>query len=191
MTKIKFIEQGASADIFDIGENKILKAYYRRSHTDDMVTNWHDHDALSEAYFRVEAKVYELLQTISKIEKYIPRFYGLTDPVKLLNNVTNNNHKYLKGCGILLEYIPGQAEKVSRLPIDIKEKAEVILEEISASINGLHVWDASFFTPGTRSLFTLIDFGTWEGFAEYQIALNEEGTLSEELRTSLSNEWAT
>lgn len=182
------IARGASANVFAIGSGRVLKAFRRKAHTSGPVSEWRDHDAMTRAEFRAEARAYEWLQKYPELERFVPRYFGEADPIALLPHVGNAASCYIAKCGLILEYIPGVASKLVHLEPSIRAKVEDFLERFQEEAQMGDVWDSSCFVPGTRAEFTVVDFGTWNGFAEYQLCLNEAGTLTLELRARLERE---
>lgn len=187
---VNIIGNGASADIYTLGNGRVLKAFLRKSYTEAAVVDWADHDAMTKAEFRFEALSYERLQFFHKLEIFAPKFFGRADPIKLLSDDPGAESRYVEGCGLLLEYIPGAALKLARLDLLIKLRVEELLERFRDVLGIRDVWDGSCFIPGNRAEFTVIDFATWNGFYDYQVELNETGRLSPVLRARLEGECA-
>ncbi|MEQ9342369.1 MAG: hypothetical protein RIN53_04805 [Gammaproteobacteria bacterium] len=186
MQKFKKIESGGFADIYQISESQVLKAYRSQLQAHNPMGNMEDHDLVTQAHFRAEANAYESLQRFEKFKPYLPRFYGIADPCSLLQNQQESG-KFVEGCGLLLEFLPGRAVKICNLEQDIKVTAENVLDEISEILENLNVWDSSAFSPGTQSEVTLIDFALWES-QEYEEYLFDHKELSQAMRSKLLRE---
>jgi hypothetical protein len=187
MSELKILDRGGCADIFIMPEGRILKAFRRRSHTNDLdlVQNWVDHDAVTRAQFRAEALAYERLQSFPALAMYAPRFFGLMDPLQLLG--PGKEDSYVHNCGLILEFIPGRAQKLAHLEKSVEEKVALIIEQIRDSLGLDQVWDASCFVPGSRTAFTVIDFAYWNA-EYYEMALAAHGALGLEDRAKLERE---
>jgi hypothetical protein len=83
--------------------------------------------------------------------------------------------------------IPAKAKKLAYLDEKIKEKVESVAEEIRDNLDIDNVWDASYFYPGTRAEFTLIDFAQWDSHV-YECFLYENLILNPDLRDKLERE---
>lgn len=182
----KKISQGGFADIYRVSEDRVLKAFRRKPHANRPVTNWEDHDLVTEAHFRAERNAYEEIHRHSDLEKYIPRYFGEADPSRIIRTESTDN-EYVKGCGILMEYIPGEAIKLAHLEPNIQTEVELVVDQFSEILNNVNVWDASCFCPGTRAKFTVIDFALWES-EEYENLLYHNSSLSREIREKLVRE---
>lgn len=190
VTVLRFLNYGDTADVFSLGNACVLKAFRRKAHSVHPVADWDEHDALTRAYFRAEVTTYERLQDLPELSLYVPQYYGHADPLQVLRDVPNVEARYVGGCGILMEKIHGPAVKVSRLEPAIQKEVKTILEEIRDRARAPNVWDSSCFLPGTRSPFTVIDFASWGGSLRYERILETGGTLSEQLRAQLEQEYA-
>jgi hypothetical protein len=182
------IASGASADVFAIGSGRVLKAFRRKAHTSGPVSEWRDHDAMTQAEFRGEARAYERLQKCPELERFVPRYFGEAGPIALLSHVADASSRYIATCGLILEHIPGVASKLDCLEPTMLATVEALLERFREEAQIGNAEDSSCFVPGTRARFTVVDFGTWGGFAEYQRCLNKTGTLTTELRARLDRE---
>ena len=106
----------------------------------------------------------------------------------MLTDVPAANTRYIADCGFVLEYIPGTPIKLVHLNPTIRCQVEDLLERFEEEVRLGHVWDSSCFVPGTRADFAVIDFAGWDGFASYQLRLNDVGTLTANMRACLENE---
>lgn len=176
---------GSFADIYALPEGRVLKAYRRKSHVNRVVRIGDDHDLLTAAHFEAEVRAYEWLQSIKELEKYLPCYFGRADPVEFLQ-LDPTDVRYVRNCGIVLELIPGRAEKVAHLEQTIQKEVEAVLKMLSEALPEVNVWDASCFVPGTRAKFALIDFALFESF-EYETYLHDSDCLSPKLRDKLRN----
>lgn len=179
---------GSFADVYVLPEGRALKAYRRKSHVNRVVRIGDDNDLLTAAHFEAEVRAYELLQSIKELEKYLPRYFGRADPAECLE-LDPADLRYVRNCGIVLERIPGRAEKVAHLDQTIQKEVEAVLKMFSEVLPRVNVWDASCFVPGIRAEFSLIDFALFESL-EYETYLHEYDSLSPKLRDKLLNVYA-
>lgn len=177
-------DSGGFADIFKLPNEKVLKAYRRKQYANRQEINQDDHDLVTLAHCRAEVRAYEILQNVDDINIYIPKYYGMVDPH---NYLSGNKDKYVKNCGLILEFIPGIAKKLNFLDESIKEEAERVTSKIEELVLNVHALDASFFKPGLRAEFTLIDFSLWDS-SDYECYLYENYSLSPKLRSILESE---
>lgn len=184
----RVIAQGAYADIISLGESRVLKAFRRKSYTALPVTEWADHDAITKAEFRAEAKAYENLANFPELKLYAPIYFGNVDPLDVLLELHDTKSLYVSGCGIIIEHIPGEAIKLAHLEESLKFKVEALLERFRDEVGMGYVWESSCFFPGTHADFTVIDFDTWDGYSKYQNELIKYGCLSATLRSQLERE---
>lgn len=186
MNASRKLDHGGCADIFLLPEERVLKAFRRRRHTHEEVSSWADHDAITRAQFRAEAKAYEQLQGSSSLEIYVPKYFGRIDPVKCLDS---SDEAYVRGCGIILEFIPGKAQKFAHLDKVLEQQVATVVEQVRDALGLDQVWDGSCFVPGTRAPFTIIDFALWNAM-DYEMALAEERNLTPMERARLDREHA-
>lgn len=179
MAKYRKIDSGAFADIYDLENGTVLKAFRRKSHIHGAVVDWYDHDLLTKAHFVAEARAYESISDQHDLSKYIPKYFGRANPVELLGS-----DEYVMGCGFIIEFIQGRAVKLCYATSDILEVLNKVVDELSVLLTGVNVGDASYFSPGLRAGFTLIDFALWES-ADYECYLFDNGTLSGSLKEEL------
>lgn len=181
------LASGAFADVLDMRDGTVVKAYRRQPHTSRPVEDWRDHEALTRGFFEAEAAAYERLSGHPELRVFAPRFLGRIDPAQISDLAEPPEEGYVRHCGFRLERIPGKDVKVSRLPEPLRAEVEMILERLRDEVQAGHVWDASCFVPGSRSPFTLIDFATWDDFTDLQMLLEQQGCLSDEQRAELSS----
>src|SRR4051812_29093726 len=122
------IASGAYADILALGGGRVLKAFRRKSQTAAPVLDWADHDAMTRAEFRAEARSYERLAAFPELELFAPRYFGRANPLDLLSEVADSPSRYVAGCGIVLEQIPGAASKLVDLEPSLQLRVEALLE---------------------------------------------------------------
>ena len=127
--------------------------------------------------------MYEHLQSVPDVLPYIPRYYGRVDPITLGLPQDLPKGPHLSGCGLRLERINGQDEKIAHVAPPLLQQAEAVLERVNDLIARLDVWDASCFHPGSQAAFTLIDFGLAEDYGVLSDALEKQGALSEHVTT--------
>jgi hypothetical protein len=180
------LDYGGSADVFLLSEDRVLKAFRRRRHTHEEVSGWADHDAITRAQFRAEARAYEQLQSSPSLEIYAPKYFGRVDPVEYLGS---SEEVYVRGCGIVLEFIPGRAQKFAHLDGFLEPQVAIVVEQMRDAFGLDQVWDGSCFVPGTRAPFTIIDFALWNA-ENYEMALAEERNLTPNERARLDREHA-
>jgi hypothetical protein len=182
----KVIASGASSDVLDLCDGRVLKAFRRISYTDAPVREWRDHEVLTRAVFHNEAVAYEKLQQHPDLCVYAPEYFGRLDPVEIGLPAGFLAERYVAGCGILLERIAGVATKIARLPLALRDKAELVLEEIRDRIAPGNVWDCSCFVPGSRAQLTFIDFALWEKLGHFSAHLAVNGRLDEAQRRHIA-----
>lgn len=180
------VESGGYANIVCLGDGRVLKAFRRKNHTHEPVGTWSDHDAVTRAIFRAEARAYERLQTLPSLEPYVPRYYGRANPGVILG-LPPDDMTYVTDCGLILEFVPGRARKLAHLAPAEEEQVAAVVEQIRDSVGIDNPWDASCFIPGARKGFTVIDFAYWNA-AEYEMALTDGRVLSAEMRERLERE---
>lgn len=162
-----------------------MKAFRRRTHTNDVVHDWTDHDAITKAQFRGEALAYERLQSLDSLAVYAPQYFGRVDPLAVLG--TDGHQRYVAPCGIVLEFIPGRAKKLAHLDPATEVRVAEIVEQFRDSLGIDNVWDASCFVPGSRADFTVIDFAYWYA-GDYEMALSANDFLRQDERIKLERE---
>jgi hypothetical protein len=182
----KLIASGASSDVLDLGDGRVLKAFRRISYTDLPVEDWQDHEALTRAVFHNEAVGYEKLQQHADLCVYAPEYFGCLDPIVIGMTAGFPPERYVAGCGIVLEQISGVATKIAHLPVALRVSAEHVLEEIRDRITPGNVWDCSCFVPGSRAQITLIDFALWEKLGHFSAGLGVKGRLNESHRRCIA-----
>jgi hypothetical protein len=169
---------GAFADVIDLGDGTVAKAYRRRRHTVRADIPLDLHDRLTRRLFQVEAQAYDQLQGVPELETYLPRYFGRLDPAAL-GLPTSGQEEHLQGCGIRLERLVGSEDKIGNLPAELLNEAESVLKRIHESIGRAWVWDACAFYPGSRRALTLIDFALWRDLAEVTEFLEVDGYLAD------------
>lgn len=181
----KVIASGASSDVLDLCDGRVLKAFRKISYTDAPVREWRDHEVLTQAVFQNEAVAYEKLQQYLDLCVYAPEYLGRLDPIEIGLAAGFPAERYVAGCGILLERIAGVATKIARLPLTLRAKAELVLEEIRDRIAPGNVWDCSCFVPGSRAQLTFIDFALWEKLGHFSAHLAMNGGFDEAQRRDI------
>ena len=140
MQEYRKINFGACADIFEIPGGRVLKAYRRTAYATKSVHDWEDHDLVTEAYFRAEALAYERLQSMAELMSYTPEYFGRADPIELLP-IESVSEQFVKVCGLILEFIPGEAIKLNRLERTTRLKGTDLFfrmrEKDSAAVVGI------------------------------------------------------
>jgi hypothetical protein len=183
---VSILEAGNFADILDLGDGTVVKAFRRLGHTHRTDIAQEDQDALTRGFFLNEARAYEALQNHPDLEVFVPRFEGRMDPTQLEVPGQTGANVYVAGCGLRLERIHGEAVKIAHLAPDMQTRVEEVLETMQERIGLRDPWDGSCFVPGSRAVFTVIDFATWNDWYEYYEMLEERGTLTESARRRLS-----
>ena len=176
------IGRGASADVFDLGDNTVVKAYRRIRQTQGPVRNWDDHEFMSRQFFATEVRAYERLQARPDLAEYTPRFFGPIELSEYDLHSSSPDEPLIPGCAFRLERIDGRDTKISQVPSPLQQRIEAILEDIRDTVERIHVWDCSCFVPGPRTDFVVIDFGVWEDWADPQIYLDKHGVLPHDIR---------
>ena len=179
------IGNGDFADVFDMGDGTVVKAFRRLQHTGGDVGDWIDEDALTTELYAAEARAYERLQQICDLALFTPVYYGRIDPCNLPDLTAHEQCKYVSGCGIRLERISGTAVKFGLQDRERKEEMRGVLERIETELAPGNVWDSSCFVPGSRQWFTLIDFAVWDNFDDCVEVLYEQGTFTRQQREQL------
>lgn len=171
---------GAFSEVFDLGDGRVLKAFKDIALS---VAPEADCRLIPTVAFAAEYLAYQRLQAHDDLEPYAPRFFGAASPNDFPLDSTES---YSSGCGLLLERIPGEAQKLSRLPKPIQRKADDVLEAMQARVGIDDPWDGSAFVPGTRRPFTVIDFATpSDRFYALDKIVSSHGTVSGEFEQVL------
>lgn len=181
MEKPQLIEKGAFADIWDLNDGTVFKAFrsVARSHGD--IVDIRDHDLLTSVFCAKEISAYRNLKDVSGIKEYIPTFYGKENPYDILVDVDGI---YVENAGFLLEKVSGKDSKIAHLSQSEKDLVEPVLWEISHCTEDLIVWDASCFFISENN-FKIIDFALWESSSVYECYLYDHGVLNEEQKSYL------
>jgi hypothetical protein len=182
MLKAKFIVRSGMADIWDLGDGTILKAFRQspRSHR-LCINDMSDHNLLTRFICDQEIKAYKLLSKNIELSKYIPIFYKEYDPSVL----DTKDVKYVQGAGFILEKLDGKDCKINELEIEKRNAINPILCEIDTVLSELNlsIQDASCFYISSE-LFKIIDFAYWD-YSDYSCALYDSDHLNKELRNKL------
>lgn len=180
---IKVIGKGGFAEVLDIGNGRVLKAYLKKSRAHGPVRCWEDHDLLTSVFFAKEVQAYRSVMSMDSIRHNFPCFYGVEDP-RLW--IPNHGNRYVPGCGIILERIPGKDRKLAHLPEAIEKRVSAVLEEALSSLREVNVWDASCFVEPNDEGIKIIDFGLWDRSSDYEVYLSDYGSFTEKQRKDLS-----
>ncbi len=182
----ELIDTGGCADVIMFARGKALKAFRRISYSHDPVMDWADHCAITRAKYRAEARAYRQLQQIPELAKYVPQFYGTIDPTSL--PFVRDAAKYVPGCGLILEFVPGSARKLAHVDKSIQDDVASVVTQLEATLGLKQGLDASCFVPGASgSPFTVIDFAYWDA-GEYEMAIAKRFKLSASERELLERE---
>jgi hypothetical protein len=171
-------EAGNFADVYDLGDGTILKAFLTLHAPGRPATYWEHQDLVTRRVFRAEAEAYEKLQAHAEIEPFLPRYFGRVDPTAL-NLSGGRRGPYLQGCGILLERLSGKEMKIGCLPHTLLAEADKLIDKMAEVLGRMELTDASCFVPGSRRDFTVVDFGLWNRYSEVRHQLAIEGSLSQ------------
>jgi len=175
---ISRIAHGAYADVLDMKDGTVVKAYRRQTFTTRPVEDWRDHDAITRAFFEAETKTYERIQRHTELALFTPEFHGRIDPCGLQDLIDAPELGYVRNCGIRLERIAGEDIKVAHLEPLMQAEVERVLWRLRDEVAAGNVWDASCFIPGSRERFTLIDFATLNMFVDCLEQLERDGRFS-------------
>ncbi len=127
------IGSGDFADVFDLGDGTVVKAFRRLQHTGGDVAEWRDEDALTTQLFEAEVRAYERLRRLPDLAVFTPEFFGEIDPYENVDLKESEQYSYVRGCGIRLERILGTDIKFAFLDQQLKEEVHVILERFGTS----------------------------------------------------------
>jgi hypothetical protein len=171
---------GAFADVFDIGDGTVIKAYRRQRHAPAAASDgWIDHDRITRLLWRTEAESYERLQPHHDVNTFVPIYHGRVDPVALGLPQDLEKGPHVPGCGIRLEKLRGEESKIAHLPSLLIARAEIVLERIGEICGRINLWDASCIRPGPRTEFAVIDFSHSDDYGEVCEILERRGCLPE------------
>lgn len=174
------IASGAFADVWDLGNGTVLKAFRSESRAHGNIIDIRDHDLLTSVFCAQEINAYLKLKELECVKQYIPAFYGRKDPVEFLPDFEG---PYVKNAGFVIEKIKGEDQKIVHLPQQMQENVESILWILSEALNYLNVWDSSCFYESDGD-FKIIDFALWDA-SEYECYIYDHGKLNEEQKHTL------
>jgi hypothetical protein len=174
------IGRGDFADVLDLGDGKVVKAFRREEHNGSGA-DWRDEDLLTEELFAAEVRAYEKLTTIPDLAFFAPEYFGTVDP----HSLRVDPEIYVEGCGILLERIPGEAIKFGDLPPEIRDELLPLLRRFEKEVTAGDVRDCSCFIPGSRAEVALIDFAHWEHLNDCADILGQLGYFTEQQRRDI------
>jgi hypothetical protein len=186
MTIATLVNRGDFADILDLGDDTVVKAFRHNSHTKRQDVSREDEDLFTRGYFLTEARAYEDLQHHPELEIYVPKFFGRIDPCTLDLPAGIASGDYVQGCGLRLERIVGVDRRISALEQPVRDRVEAVLERMQTTIRLGNPWDGCCFVPGRRAEFALIDFSTWDDWYDSYQVLERDGRLSDAARRWLS-----
>jgi hypothetical protein len=175
MTKPIKISSGAFADVWDLNNGKVLKAFRSKSRAHGQRADIKDDDLLTAVFCSMEINAYLSASEIKQVSPYIPTFYCQEDPNSILPN-TNDN--YVKGAGFIIEKIEGKDRKFIHLSTKEKIHVEIILQVLNQNLGALDVWDSSCFYTSEVD-FKVIDFALWDA-SDYQCQLCECGAFNKQ-----------
>jgi hypothetical protein len=181
----RLLASGAFADVFDLGDDTVIKVYRRTSHTADPPEDWSDHDFVTGLLCATEVAAYERLQSSAALLQHIPRFLGAVADSTVAGLKSSTGDPFVPGCAFRLERIRGCDIKIAPMNPPMQQEIELILEQIHDACKSINLWDCSCFIPGPRRRFVVIDFALWDHFAEVQYFLNEGRRISPDLRERL------
>ena len=117
MSSYEIIGSGDAADIFALGEDKVVKVYRRQLCRPSVEYSLDDYDAYIYALCRAEIYSYKKIQPYEKLRIHTPVFYGTVDPFEVFPLLKFSKRGYVKGCGIVLECIKGNDVKIGNLGV--------------------------------------------------------------------------
>lgn len=175
------------ADVYDLGDGRVMKAFRR------IVSNAKqgDLDLLVKGYFWTEVMAYKQISE-SDLSDYVPDFYGVVDPIELLEHSSEAQQKYVTGCGYIMSKLSGVEDKLRTFVVNEKPNLEIatrldsIYDDISHELSNLDVdaSDCSCFVQENGQFF-FIDFATWSASPyEEELAASELSAIS---RTNLEH----
>ena len=183
MTQPEKIASGAFADVWDLKDGTIIKAFRSESRAHGPIVDIRDHDLLTSVFCDKEIIAYATLKEIDNVKDHIPIFYGQRNPCGLL---PVDEDVYVKGAGFIIEKLEGKDQKIAHLPQEAKNVVEPILWILSECLSGLNVWDSSCFFE-SDTCFKVIDFALWDSSSDYECHLFDQGRLNEEQKCYLQS----
>lgn len=183
------IASGGFADIVDLGNGKVAKIFRRISHSHEEVSQWEDHNWITQQLFNAEVRAYDLIHNEDILRSYIPAYFGRIQVSELDLGSEHSNRHYLPDCAFVMERLCGEDKKVANIENQLKCTIVALLGQIKKRIAGIDVLDASCFIPGSRGDFTVVDFALWSGYPDAQCELAQHGSLSSDVRTRLVTKW--
>src|SRR5258708_24161210 len=105
-----------------MGDDTVVKAFRRKRHA-ARPQDWTDHDRITRLLWRTEAEVYEHLQSVPDVLPYIPTYHGRVDPITLGLPQDLPKGPHLSGCGLRLERINGQDQKIAHVAPPLQQQA--------------------------------------------------------------------
>jgi hypothetical protein len=172
--------EGACADVWDMGDGTVVKAFRRQAHTTAPPVEWEDHDFVSWLLAAVEMKAYERVRSDHEIAVFVPEYFGAFDAHAL--PPSPSGLPYISDAAFRIEKISGEAIKIARVPNPPQQDIEKVLERIAEVAGRVNVWDCSCFVPAPRGPFVVIDFAYPEDVLDLSIALRDTGHLGPDLK---------
>ena len=175
MTEPIKISSGAFADVWDLKNGTVLKAFRSEPRAHGQRADIKGDDLLAAVFCSMEINAYLSASEIKQVSPYIPAFYGQKDPISIL---LNSNGNYVEGAGFIIEKIEGKDRKFIYLSTEEKIHVEIILQVLNQNLGTLEVWDSSCFYTSEDD-FKVIDFALWDA-SDYQCQLCEHGAFNKQ-----------
>jgi hypothetical protein len=184
MSNPVILASGGYADVWDLNDGTVIKAYRSEIRAHGHVVDIKDHDLLTSMFYVRELTAYRCLVNISGIKDRIPKFFGQIDPHVILSSCEG---KYVEGAGLRLEKIKGNDKKITHLEKGDREMVVRVLWKMAEHLNHVYVWDASCFYVSDEN-FKIIDFSLWDKSSDYECHLYDHGSLNETQKGELTNQ---
>jgi len=149
MSEPVFYARGGYADVWDMNDGTVIKAYRSEARSHGRVVDIQGHNLLTSVFCAKELNAYNYLANVSGVKEYIPKFFGQVNPCGILLEC---KEKYVGSAGLRLEKVEGQNKKISNLEQADQKIVEEKLWEILQHLNSVNVWDASCFYVSEKNL---------------------------------------
>ena len=186
MSNPVMIGNGSFADIWDLQDGTVLKAYRSESRllSGYDIVDIQDHDLLTSVYCYMEKEAYLNLRQIRNVNMHLPEFIGQKDPAMILSNMNNT---YVKGAGLIIEKVEGKDQKSVDLSPAKKLCVEPVLSTSKQNLSNLYTYDSvsdSSCFYESKNKFKIIDFGLWDA-SDYECYLHDHGVLTQSQKDTL------
>ena len=178
-----FLNSGAFADVFDMGDGYVAKVFRRKPCTHEPVIDWEDHDWIVRMVCNVELAAYAKVALDPEIADHFPRCHGIISAIDV--PPAARGPRYVAGCAFRIERVNGHDQKVGLLRPPLRPRADLVLARVKELCPRIETVDASCFVPGPRAAFSLIDFALWRDMGDAQMILGQTGKVPTELRRRL------